>query len=274
MARLRRRNGRAGGINRPLILGQAGHIAAQRSGARTTEAFLPGALLIMGVYHLTIGLQRRRESASFWFGVFCLMIVPRLVVTGTRNFPSTFSDAPFLLYYKPEYLSFYAAVPIFAVFTARLLPRQVRPEVLRFIFGFYGGLPKNSAPRIGPGTGRVFLQFDAVIRRNNLEKLKTIGDVYMCAGGLPKPNATHAIDACLATLELRAFMAQMAEVKTAPGRLLANSDRHTLGAGVADRINVLQETYDLVKDLFEFEYRGQVAVRAADGVLAGARSAK
>lgn len=127
---------RAGGIHRPLILGQAGHIAAERSGARTTEAFLLGALLIMGVYHLTIWLQRRRESASFWFGVCCLTTVVRLLVTGTRSFQSTFPDAPFLLYYKLEYLSFYAAVPIFTIFIARLLPRQVQPAVLRVIVWF------------------------------------------------------------------------------------------------------------------------------------------
>ncbi|MBN8221815.1 MAG: GAF domain-containing protein, partial [Spirochaetes bacterium] len=46
-----------------------------------------------------------------------------------------------------------------------------------------------------------FSQFDEVVRRNNMEKLKTIGDAYMCAAGLPEPNQGHAIDACLTALE-------------------------------------------------------------------------
>ncbi|MCB1166236.1 MAG: GAF domain-containing protein, partial [Leptospiraceae bacterium] len=62
-----------------------------------------------------------------------------------------------------------------------------------------------------------FSQFDEVSRRNNMEKLKTIGDAYMCAGGLPVPNDGHAIDACLTALEFSSFMKQMAEVKTQLG---------------------------------------------------------
>ena len=60
-----------------------------------------------------------------------------------------------------------------------------------------------------------FTQFDEIILRNNLEKLKTIGDSYMCAGGLPVENRTSAIDACLAALEIQSFMNQLKEIKSA-----------------------------------------------------------
>jgi class 3 adenylate cyclase len=39
--------------------------------------------------------------------------------------------------------------------------------------------------------------FDALCDTHGLEKIKTIGDAYMCAAGLPQPNAAHAIDAVL-----------------------------------------------------------------------------
>ncbi|MEQ8353695.1 MAG: GAF domain-containing protein [Leptospiraceae bacterium] len=136
-----------------------------------------------------------------------------------------------------------------------------------------------------------FSQFDEVSRRNNMEKLKTIGDAYMCAGGLPVPNEGHAIDACLTALEFRSFMNQMAAVKGQLGyefwqiRIGIHSGPVTAGVigqnkfsydiwgdtvNVASRmessgspgmVNISGTTYELVKDLFECEYRGKVQAK-------------
>lgn len=51
-----------------------------------------------------------------------------------------------------------------------------------------------------------FTKFDEIIVKNNLEKIKTIGDAYMCAGGVPVRNKTNPIDACLAALQIQAYM--------------------------------------------------------------------
>lgn len=51
-----------------------------------------------------------------------------------------------------------------------------------------------------------FSYFDRVMESYNLEKVKTIGDSYMCVAGIPVPNVTHAIDAVLAALQIQAFM--------------------------------------------------------------------
>ena len=51
-----------------------------------------------------------------------------------------------------------------------------------------------------------FSAFDDIVARHGLEKLKTIGDAYMCASGLPKKSQTHAIDACAAALDIRDHM--------------------------------------------------------------------
>lgn len=51
-----------------------------------------------------------------------------------------------------------------------------------------------------------FSAFDAIAERHRMEKLKTIGDAYMCVGGLPEPNRTHDVDACLAALSMIEFM--------------------------------------------------------------------
>ncbi len=51
-----------------------------------------------------------------------------------------------------------------------------------------------------------FQAFDDIIENHNLEKIKTIGDAYMCAGGVPTPNKTNPKDAVAAALEIRDFM--------------------------------------------------------------------
>jgi class 3 adenylate cyclase len=133
-----------------------------------------------------------------------------------------------------------------------------------------------------------FTQFDKIIDRNNLEKLKTIGDSYMCAGGIPKVNATHAIDTCLAALEIQSFMNQMKEIKQMigvpywelrlgihSGQIMAgvvgekkftydiwgdtvNTASRMESSGTPGKINISSATYDLVKEFFDCEFRGMV----------------
>ena len=54
-----------------------------------------------------------------------------------------------------------------------------------------------------------FRKFDEIIVKNNLEKIKTIGDAYMCAGGVPVRNNTNPIDACLAALQIQDYMSKL-----------------------------------------------------------------
>jgi adenylate cyclase len=51
-----------------------------------------------------------------------------------------------------------------------------------------------------------FLAFDEISEKHNLEKIKTIGDAYMCAGGLPVPNETHPTDAVHAAIEMLGWL--------------------------------------------------------------------
>lgn len=63
-----------------------------------------------------------------------------------------------------------------------------------------------------------FTKFDEIIVKNNLEKIKTIGDAYMCAGGVPVRNNTNPIDACLAALQIQAYMIKRKNDAIANGR--------------------------------------------------------
>ncbi len=136
-----------------------------------------------------------------------------------------------------------------------------------------------------------FSYFDRVIDKYNLEKLKTIGDSYMCAGGIPIPNRTHAIDAVLAALEIQTFMylrkAEKAKnncpywdirIGIHSGPLLAgvigrnkfsydiwgdtvNTASRMESSGIPGRINISQSTFELIREIFNCEYRGRIAAK-------------
>jgi adenylate cyclase len=75
-----------------------------------------------------------------------------------------------------------------------------------------------------------FSMFDEIIGRHGLEKVKTIGDAYMAVSGLPEPNRLHAVDACLAALQLQAAVGRM-NAQREKSRLLALEARIGLHSG-------------------------------------------
>ncbi|MEO5641888.1 MAG: adenylate/guanylate cyclase domain-containing protein, partial [Bacteroidia bacterium] len=68
--------------------------------------------------------------------------------------------------------------------TAELLSAEALVELINFCYG----------------------EFDRIVSKYNVEKIKTIGDSYMCAGGLPVANETHAADTVNAAIEILAFI--------------------------------------------------------------------
>ncbi|MEN0006151.1 MAG: adenylate/guanylate cyclase domain-containing protein [Bacteroidota bacterium] len=136
-----------------------------------------------------------------------------------------------------------------------------------------------------------FKAFDRIITKYQLEKIKTIGDAYMCAGGLPKTDASHPYRMIQAALEMQVFLANWKEERLAQQRpcFEARIGIHTgpLVAGVvgekkfaydiwgdtvniaariesggeAGRINISEATYQLVHDQFQCTYRGKIPAK-------------
>ncbi|MBI1288534.1 MAG: hypothetical protein GC178_13265 [Flavobacteriales bacterium] len=134
---------------------------------------------------------------------------------------------------------------------------------------------------------RYFVKFDEIIGKYYLEKIKTIGDAYMCAGGVPIRNNSNAIAITLAALEIREYMKQVAAEKQSRNEefLEIRIGIHTgpLTAGVVGmkkfaydiwgdtvntasrmesssepgRVNVSGTTHEMIKKYFDCEYRGK-----------------
>lgn len=141
-----------------------------------------------------------------------------------------------------------------------------------------------------------FRAFDAIISRHGLEKIKTIGDAYMCACGLPTPDPEHALNTIRAAIEIREFCATQAIHRYTKGlaffeiRIGVNTGPVVAGvvghkkfaydiwgdtvnmaarmeqSGVPGKINISGTTYEAVKDKVKCTYRGKVSVKHKDDV--------
>ncbi|MEM7180535.1 MAG: adenylate/guanylate cyclase domain-containing protein [Spirochaetota bacterium] len=449
---------RIGGIQHSILLGEHIKVFQRFLTNEIIDYFLFGAILIMGLYHLGLYSLRQKDTSTLWFGIFCLLIVIRIVLTGERYLEKVFpGSSSFFLFI--EYINLLSLPVVFASFLQILYPKDFARVYLRwiqaiyllfctlvlampsfyytqliyliqsyillcglyatvvlskafknrrtgaklFLFGwcclfltiindiFYHQLiihttnlvsfglfififsqawvlsmlfastfrkveeltenlelkvlqrteelkkeknksdslllnilPEeivselkekgstkpvlydsvsviftdfkgftNIAEKLSPRElvkelDACFGQFDKIIERSNLEKLKTIGDSYMCAGGIPKANKTHAVDCVLAALEIQNFMNTMKQLKQQQGleyweiRLGIHSGPLVAGvigekkfaydvwgdtvntasrmesSGTPGKINISGFTYGIVKELFACEYRGKV----------------
>jgi class 3 adenylate cyclase len=138
---------------------------------------------------------------------------------------------------------------------------------------------------------RYFRAFDDIVAGHRIETLKTVGDAYIAVGGLPEPNRTHPVDACLAALDIQRYVDRMnverhrlrmplweLRIGMHTGGLMAGvvgSRRFTYDVwgdtvnvaarlettGEAGRINISEETWQRVQDFFEAEPRGMVEAK-------------
>lgn len=108
---------------------------------------------------------------------------------------------------------------------------------------------KLSAVELVQEINTCFEAFDGIIGKYHVEKIKTIGDSYMAAGGLPVPSADAARNTVLAALEMQQFIATRKALKAASGET-AFEMRAGIHSGpvVAGIVGVKKFQYDIWGD--------------------------
>lgn len=137
----------------------------------------------------------------------------------------------------------------------------------------------------------VFFAIDDIIERYNLEKIKTIGDSYMCAGGIPTENENHPVNIVKAGLEIRDHILMENKKRRENGQFIwdlrlgihtgpvvagvvgrkkyaydiwgntVNIASRMESSGEPGKVNISADTYNLIKDNFHCMYRGRISAK-------------
>jgi len=156
-------------------------------------------------------------------------------------------------------------------------------EVATILFSDFKGFTtlseKLTAPELVAEIDHCFKGFDAIMENYQIEKIKTIGDAYMAAGGLPVPAHGQPLDVVHAALDMQDFMTEYKAKRQAEGRLFfemrlglhtgpviagivgvkkfaydiwgdtVNTASRMESSGATGRVNISRSTYELIKDV-------------------------
>ncbi|MEI6575462.1 MAG: adenylate/guanylate cyclase domain-containing protein [Bacteroidota bacterium] len=150
---------------------------------------------------------------------------------------------------------------------------------------------KLSAEELVQEIHNFYCEFDKIISKYGIEKIKTIGDSYMCAAGLPIENKTHAIDLVGAGLEMQQFIERTKEDRVEKGEPFfelrlgihtgpvvagivglkkfaydiwgdtVNTASRMESSGQVGKVNISEVTYELIKNKFHCTHRGKVEAK-------------
>ncbi|NOQ71242.1 MAG: tetratricopeptide repeat protein [Crocinitomix sp.] len=169
------------------------------------------------------------------------------------------------------------------------IPRHY--DVISIIFTDFAGFTKISE-KLSPvqlveKLDEIFLQFDLIVEKYGLNRIKTIGDAYMCAAGLPEEDPKHAENAVRAAMEMRDYVDIFNTKLPAKApkwniRIGINTGPVVAGvvgirkfaydiwgdavnvaarmesSGEISKVNISESTYELVKNKVKASHRGKI----------------
>ena len=180
--------------------------------------------------------------------------------------------------------------------TGKVKPRQYSSaSILMLDFRDFSDLSRSLTPvQLITMLDYCFKNFDNITASHRLEKIKTIGDAYLCVGGVPNTNRTHPFDCIAAAWEMMAFLEEWKKEQMAlnepyfearigihSGPVIAgvvgdkkfvfdvwgdavNIAARLETAGEVGKINISQTTYNLVKQKKACKHRGKIPIKNQD----------
>ena len=157
--------------------------------------------------------------------------------------------------------------------------------------GFTHIAEKLSPEQLVQEIDEFFTAFDLIMEKNGIEKIKTIGDAYMAASGLPAVNDTHALDMVNAAVDIIEYMEVQRQIRIAANRPVfdirigihtgpvvagivghkkfaydiwgdaVNLASRMESSGEAGQINISQATYDRISSTYSCIFRGEIEAK-------------
>jgi class 3 adenylate cyclase/DNA-binding NarL/FixJ family response regulator len=157
--------------------------------------------------------------------------------------------------------------------------------------GFTHIAEKLSPEQLVQEIDEFFTAFDLIMEKNGIEKIKTIGDAYMAASGLPAINDTHALDMVNAAVDIIEYMEVQKQIRIAANRPVfdirigihtgpvvagivghkkfaydiwgdaVNLASRMESSGEAGQINISQATYDRINSNYSCIFRGEIEAK-------------
>ena len=156
-------------------------------------------------------------------------------------------------------------------------------------FGFSTIANKNDSSKLIDELDDIYFNLKKISKKHNVEKIRTIGDAYMCVGGVPNKNTTNSIDIVLAALEMQEYIQNIQKLHKEKeeefwsfkmgvhtGEVTAinsGSKNYSLKGETVDitsrvksiaykgQINISAMTYELVKEYFTCKYKTLLPIK-------------
>ncbi len=170
----------------------------------------------------------------------------------------------------------------------RIKKYKMATVLFAYITGFKHLTDNDSSEVVMDQLDEVLIEFDRILKKYKIHKIKTIGDTYMAAGGIPEKNITNPIDVIMAALEMNIFLNQLRRIDgirywnlslgihTGPvtaaisGKKKITYDIKGDTVNIAHRMQGVSEsgkilisvmTYELIKEFFVCDYYGRMPVK-------------
>ena len=157
--------------------------------------------------------------------------------------------------------------------------------------GFTQIAEKLSPEQLVEEIDEIFTAFDLIMDKHGIEKIKTIGDAYMAASGLPALKDSHALDMVNAAVDIIKYMESQKQIRSAAGRPIfdirvgihtgpvvsgivghkkfaydiwgdaVNLASRMESSGEAGQINISQATYERINSAYSCTFRGEIEAK-------------
>ncbi|GKU25090.1 diguanylate cyclase [Clostridium folliculivorans] len=114
-----------------IYIGDAKQIKKEYVSGVASDAFIIGALVIMGIYHFALYYRRPQNKAPLYFGIFCLCISLRNAIVSERIIFDIIPNISFALFNKLAYLTVYISLPFIVMFFKEIFEHEFSAKVVK-----------------------------------------------------------------------------------------------------------------------------------------------